>query len=292
MDTNILQTYVHIVEEGSFAAAARRMGISRSQASKYISDLESDLGTRLLTRSTRSVRVTELGQRYYQRVSDILRDLRCANEDIRQSSARVAGPLRIGGPSVYMLTSFQPVVARFMEEYPEVQLDLVLNENRTDPRQDGLDAAIVGGRLQDSTLFAKPLHAVQALMVASPAYLAEAGTPATPEALSEHRCLHHRLISDTTSWPLLHGEGVVYHRVNAVLQANSWDLLRAATLDGSGIAVLPRAIVEEDLRSGRLVPVLVQHPIEDVMIHLVYPDSRKATAALRAFIDHVSRHRF
>lgn len=292
MDTNILQTYVHVVEEGSFAAAARRMGISRSQASKYIADLEADLGTRLLQRSTRSLRMTDLGQRYYDRVRRILEDLRCANEDIREASSKVAGRLRIGVPKIYMMSTLQPVVSDFMLEFPEVTLDLVLTEGRSDLHQDGLDAAIMGGRLPDSTLFARRLHTVSAMMVASPAYLAEAGAPAVPEDLAERRCLHHSLISETTVWPLMRKGEVTWQRVNAVLQANNWEMLRAAALSGQGISVLPESLIAEDLAAGRLVQVLADHPIQDVVIQLVYADARHATAALKAFIDFLTRRKF
>lgn len=292
MDTNILQTYVHVVEEGSFAAAARRMGISRSQASKYIADLEADLGTRLLQRSTRSLRMTDLGQRYYDRVRRILEDLRCANEDIREASSKVAGRLRIGVPKIYMMSTLQPVVSDFMLEFPEVTLDLVLTEGRSDLHQDGLDAAIMGGRLPDSTLFARRLHTVSAMMVASPAYLAEAGAPAAPEDLAERRCLHHSLISETTVWPLMRKGEVTWQRVNAVLQANNWEMLRAAALSGQGISVLPESLIAEDLAAGRLVQVLADYPIQDVVIQLVYADARHATAALKAFIDFLTRRKF
>lgn len=292
MDTNILQTYVHVVEEGSFAAAARRMGISRSQASKYIADLEADLGTRLLQRSTRSLRMTDLGQRYYDRVRRILEDLRCANEDIREASSKVAGRLRIGVPKIYMMSTLQPVVSDFMLEFPEVTLDLVLTEGRSDLHQDGLDAAIMGGRLPDSTLFARRLHTVSAMMVASPAYLAEAGAPAVPEDLAERRCLHHSLISETTVWPLMRKGEVTWQRVNAVLQANNWEMLRAAALSGQGISVLPESLIAEDLAAGRLVQVLADYPIQDVVIQLVYADARHATAALKAFIDFLTRRKF
>ncbi|WP_158617228.1 LysR family transcriptional regulator [Falsigemmobacter faecalis] len=292
METNILQTYVHVVEEGSFAAAARRMGISRSQASKYIADLEQDLGARLLQRSTRSLRMTDLGQRYYDRVRPILDDLRCANEDIREASSKVAGRLRIGVPKIYMMTTLQPVLADFMEEFPDVTLDLVLTEGRSDLHQDGLDAAIVGGRLPDSTLFARRLHTVSAMMVAAPSYLAEAGFPAAPEDLAEMRCLHHTLISESGVWPLLRSGEVIWQRVNAVLQANNWEMLQTAAVSGQGITVLPVSLIADDLASGRLVQVLADHPIEDVVIQLVYADARHATAALKAFLDFMTQRKF
>jgi len=292
LETNILQTYVHVVEEGSFAAAARRMGISRSQASKHIADLEYDLGTRLLQRSTRSLRMTDLGQRYYDRVRRILDDLRCANEDIREASSKIAGRLRIGVPKIYLMSTLQPVMSAFMLEYPDVTLDLVLTEGRSDLHQEGLDAAIVGGRLPDSTLFARKLHTVSAMMVAAPSYLAEAGSPKVPEDLTEMRCLHHTLISETTVWPMQRGGEVIWQRVNAVLQANNWEMLQAAAVSGQGISVLPESLIAEDLAAGRLVQVLADYPIEDVVIQLVYADARHATAALKAFIDFMTQRKF
>jgi DNA-binding transcriptional LysR family regulator len=186
----------------------------------------------------------------------------------------------------------QPVLSAFMEEFPDVTLDLVLTEGRSDLHHDGLDAAIVGGPLPDSTLFARRLHTVSAMMVASPAYLAEAGVPRAPEDLSEMRCLHHTLISESPVWPLLREGEVVWQRVNAVLQANNWEMLQAAALSGQGITVLPVSLIAEDLAAGRLVQVLGHHPIEDVVIQLVYADARHATAALKAFIDFLTQRKF
>ena len=285
MDTAVLQTYVHIVDEGSFAAAARRMGISKSLSSKYISDLEASLGARLLTRSTRSVRPTEVGIDYYRQVKEVLTRLEVANETVRQVSQHPSGRLRIASPISYTLKVLQPQMMNFVETYPDVQLDLVLNDSTNDLVGDGFDAVIRVGELEDSSLYARKLHAVKVLTVASPSYLEIFGTPEKPADLVNHRSLYYTNIKGAETWPFRHNDEIIYQKIYPFFSSNNGEMIRAAALDGKGIAMGVDFLVDEDLQSGRLVQVLPEFSLPDLPVHLIYPSTRNMTAALRAFMD-------
>jgi len=285
MDTSVLQTYVHIVEEGSFAAAARRMGISKSLSSKYVSDLEASLGVRLLTRTTRSVRPTAPGTEYYNRVKHILASLNEANEQIRSLSSVPKGPLRIGSPTSYTISVLQPHVMRFMEEFPDVQLDIVLEDRVSDFVGDGLDAVIRIGPLVDSSMIARHLHDACLFAVAAPGYLERFGTPLLPSELADHHCLHFSSLKGNGTWPFYDGTEIFHQKIKPVLSSNNTDLIRSAAVDGRGIALLPDHAVGAELEAGALVRILRPHALPRIPVHLLYPTRQNMSAALRAFVD-------
>lgn len=285
MDTQTLQTYVHIVEEGSFAAAARRMGIAKSMASKYVSDLEASLGARLLTRSTRSVKPTAVGIEYYTKVKAILDQLEVANETVRSAAMHPAGSLRIASPVSYTLKTLAPCLMRFAEAFPQVQVEMVLDDRAADLIGEGYDAAIRVGELQDSGLVVRRLNAARVDVVASPAYLEAHGVPQKPEDLTAHRCLYYTNMRGSRTWPFQQGAEVIYQRINPTFFANNGDLIRMAALAGHGIALMPDFLVQEDLASGALVPLLTDFRLPDLPVSIVYPSRRNMSAALRAFLD-------
>ncbi len=289
MDTAVLRTYVHIIDEGSFAGAARRMGISRSLVSKYVSDLEARLGAQLLTRSTRSLRPTGLGQTYYEQVREILRNLDEAEDSVRQGAGRVAGRLRVGAPVSFTLQVLNPHVMRFMEENPEVRLDLSLDDGCVDPVAAGVDATIRVGLLEDSALRARQLCMVDTVLVASPAYLAEHGTPLLPADLQDHRCLYYTNSRSSGTWPFRHGEEVIHQKVTPAFSSNNGDMIRKAALDGQGIALTVGFQVADDLKAGRLVPLLTGYGLPELPVSVIWPSSRNMSAALRAFVDFLSQ---
>lgn len=288
MDTAILRTFVHIVDEGSFAAAARRMGISKSLCSKYISDLEQTLGTRLLTRSTRSVKPTAVGLEYSVQVREILAQLDAANEAVRAISAHPAGPLKIGSPISYTLKVFQPHILRFMEEYPDIQIEAVLDDGRADLIAEGFDAVIRVGGLEDSGLYARHLHDARILLVASPGYLAEFGVPQSPADLVAHRCLHYTNLRTATTWPFRRGNEIIHQKVQPSFQTNNAELIRVAALDGKGLAMLPAFMIEDEVERGLLVPIMCDYGLPDVPVNVLYPSRKHMTAAMRTFLDYAA----
>lgn len=291
MELSILRAFIHVYEGRSFSEAARSLGLSRSMVSKHISTLEASLGARLLTRSTRAVRPTDLGTRYYLRVKPLLEELAHAEEEIRSIASRPRGKLRIGAPVWYMLRFLSPYVMQFMEAYPDIELDLMLDEGASDPVAKGLDAVIQMGALADSSLHARRIHSVRACVVASPRYLAEAGTPLIPSDLLNHRCLHHSSMPGAETWPFSHGDEIIYQKVRVAFSANNGEMLRAAALDGLGVAVAIWLGVEEDIAAGRLVQLLPEFTLPDLPVHLVHPGKRHATGALLAFMEFLTQQR-
>ncbi|MFN3525300.1 MAG: LysR substrate-binding domain-containing protein [Paracoccus sp. (in: a-proteobacteria)] len=289
MDIKVLRIFAAIVEEGSFAAAARRVGISKSMCSKMIADLEVDLGTRLFTRTTRAVTPTAAGVGFHAAVSDVLLRLDAATEAVRSAALRPSGPLKLGAPVQYALKVFQPHLIRFMEEYPDIQLDLVLDDSRSDLTRDGFDAVIRIGRLEDSSLHARHLQDACILLVASPDYIARHGQPTNPGELRDHQCLHYTNLPGSGTWPLRQGNEVIYQKVTPIFSSNNGELLRAMAVSGKGIALAPKFQVAEDLALGRLVPVMTDHALPGVPVHIVYSSRKLVTAALAALLDFVSR---
>ncbi|MGZ3218094.1 LysR family transcriptional regulator (plasmid) [Paracoccus sp. T5] len=289
MDIKALRSFAAIMEEGSFAAAARRIGVSKSMCSKMIADLEADLGTRLLTRTTRAVTPTAAGQSFYAEISDILARLDAATEGVRAASKRPSGPLKLGAPVQYALRVFQPHLMRFMEEYPDIQLDVVLDDSRADLTRDGFDAVIRVGSLEDSALLARRLHDARIMLVASPGYVAQHGSPARPSELRNHLCLHYTNLRGPGTWPLRQGDEVVYQKITPAFSSNNGELLRGLAVGGKGIALTPEFQVAEDLAQGRLVPVMADYALPRVPVHVVYSSRKLVTAALAAFLDFVGR---
>lgn len=286
MDTAVLQTFAYIIEEGSFAAAARRMGISKSMCSKYINDLEASLGARLLTRTTRSVKPTPLGIEYHAKVLRILDLLREANEQVKTVMAKAAGPLKIGFPASYAVNALQPKLLHFMESFPEIQLEAILDDNCTDLVAESYDAVIRIGELTDTSMIVRKLHSIPTYVVASPEYLAQHGTPQRPSDLVQHRALHYTNMRGSGTWAFRLGREVMHQKIHPAFASNNGEVIRAAALAGQGVAYQPEFLVKDDLASGRLVHILAEYQMPDLPLSLVYPSRRNPSAALRAFLDY------
>ncbi|MDB6177644.1 LysR family transcriptional regulator [Paracoccus sp. Z330] len=285
METTILRTFIAIIDEGSFSAAARRMGISRSICSKYITDLEHDLGARLLTRTTRSVSPTAVGLEYSQRVREALRMMDAANEGVRAASGHPSGALKIGAPVGYTLKVLQPHILRFTQEYPEIQLEFVLDDGFSDLVSDSFDAVIRIGNLEDSTLHARKLDEAEILLVASPDYVAAKGAPQEPADLLQHDCLHYTNLRGTGTWPLRRSGQVIFQRVQPVFAANNSEMLHQMALSGRGVTLMPKFAVAGDLEAGKLIPLMSDYRLPGIPIHLVYATGKLMTAAMRTFME-------
>lgn len=285
MDITVLRTFISILDEGSFAAAARRMGISRSLCSKYISDLEADLGARLLSRTTRALRPTAIGLEYSRQIREVLRQLDGANEMVRDASAHPAGALKIGAPASYIHKLFQPHLMRFMDNHPDIRLEMVLDDGVTDLIGGGYDAVIRIGFLEDSTLHARKLHEAGILLVASPGYVERHGEPVAPSDLTRHSCLHYTNLRGPGTWPLRCGKEVFYQKVQPVFSTNDTELLHSLAVGGKGVALLPHFTIADDLEAGRLLPLMTNFALPDIPVNLVYPTGKLMTGAMRSFLD-------
>ena len=291
MDITVLRTFLAIIDEGSFAAAARRMGISRSMCSKNIADLEQELGARLLVRTTRAVHTTPIGQVYADQLRDALARLDAANENVRAIAEKPTGMLKIGAPIAYTMKILQPHLLRFMEQYPDIQMQLQLDDGTSDVIGQGFDAVIRIGLLQDSSLIGRRIHHADLKIVASPGYVKEHGAPKSPEDLQQHKCLHYTILRRPDTWPLQRDGQTIYQKVVPVFSSNNSEMLLSMAANGKGIALLPDFLAKEELKSGTIVPLLSEFAVPGVPVSILYPPGKLLTAAMRTFLDFMARLR-
>lgn len=281
-----LETFVRVVDRGGFSAAAQDLRISRAMVSRHVQELEARLGARLLHRTTRRVSLTEAGQVYYDRSAHLLADLASADSEVGELHTRPRGLLRINGPVVFGAMHLSAAVADYMAAFPEVKIELTLNDRTVDLVEEGFDLAIRIGRLADSSLIARRLAPCRLVIVASPDYLARRGTPQEPGDLTKHDCIRYMYGEGGDVWHFQGPDGKLAVRVQGQLRTNNGDAMRIAASRGMGIAVIPSFIVSEELGNGVLVPLLKGWgAAEEIALHAVYPPGRNPSAKLRSFID-------
>lgn len=280
-----LTTFVQVVEMGGFSAAARRLGLSPTVASAHIQALESDLGARLLQRTTRKVSLTEAGQAYYDRASRILAELEEADRaaGALQSEPRGRLKLHVGTHIVRFVT---PILVDYMTRYPALQVELAMGERMVDLIEEGFDLAIRATVPADSSLVVRQLSAWRHVPCAAPSYLDEQGTPRTPADLARHNCLRYAFYPYGDEWRFAGPDGPPANvRVKGTLRTNSAEALRIAAIAGIGIFLAPSFLVGEDLAAGRLVPLLDDYKPVAFAINAIYPTRHQVTAKLRTFLD-------
>jgi DNA-binding transcriptional LysR family regulator len=287
MDLNDVAVFVQVVRCGSFVEASRRQGVPPNTLSRRIQLLESQLGTRLLQRSTRKLSLTSAGESFYDRCSGAVDGLADAGHDLMLGSQEPAGQVRVAAPANFF--DFFPMewLAEFLAVHPRVSVDFVLSDARADLIADRIDVAIRGGVLEDSSFFArKVLDAGTDCLVASPAYMATRGEPGNLRDLTDHDCLVFSHPSGRATWRLAGPDGSDTEvQVAGRFSGNTVQALRKATLAGLGISLLPSTMTRRDLRAGLLVPVLPQFHRQGHGVNLVYPSRRHLSLAVSAFID-------
>lgn len=281
-----IQAFVSVVESGSFTAAADRLDTDKSAISRRVSSLEEHLGVQLMRRTTRSLNLTDSGRSFYERAARILADLEEAESAVAQEHGELSGRLRVALPLSFGVLHMGPPIDAFGQRHPRVEFDLDLNDRQVDLLQENIDVAVRIGELSDSSLIAKRLFRARIVVCASPGYLAENGTPATPDELRDHRCLVYSNLRDPGHWPWLDADGVVQRaRVNVAMQANNGNLLSIAASDGLGIVMQPAFIAHAAIKAGDLVPILGEYAWPEPTAYAVYPPARHLSHRVRAFID-------
>lgn len=281
-----MSAFVRVVETRTFTAAAERLGWSKSVVSRRLSDLEQRLGVRLLNRSTRRLSLTEAGQAYYDRCVRILADIEETEDAVASLHTEPRGLLRVNAPMTFGTLHLAPAIAAFMERFPEVDVELVLNDRFVDLIDEGYDLALRIGTLQDSALVARKLAPCRHVVCAAPSYLARQGTPGVPTDLTQHQCLLYTNSASPDLWRFLGRDGTEMSvRVKGRLRVNNGDVLRDSAIAGLGIALLPSFIVADALAEHRLQAVLCGHRLRDMTLHAVFPHNRYLSTKVRAFID-------
>jgi DNA-binding transcriptional LysR family regulator len=280
-----LAVFAAVAETQGFSAAARRLGVSKAMVSVAVARLEARLGVRLLQRTTRRLSLTEAGAATLPHAQRSLLAAQDAEEAARQSSVSPRGVLKINAPMSFGLLHVVPALGAFALEYPEVRVDLVLDDRVLDLVDGGFDLAIRIGDLPDSTLIAQRVGRSRSVIVAHPDYLARARAPATPADLGEHAALIYSLSPTGSRWTLTRAERRETIVVSGPLSANSSLALRQALLQGLGLARIPSFVVGEDLAEGRLVRVLPEWELPDLGIFAVTTARDYLPRKTRAFID-------
>jgi DNA-binding transcriptional LysR family regulator len=281
-----IRAFTRVVQAGGFAAAARAMGTSRSVVNKYVIALENDLGAQLLRRSTRRVTPTDTGLAFYDRCVQILAEFDDAVAAVAELQDAPAGNLRVNAPMSFGVAHLGAVVGDYLATYPNVHVELVLNDRFVDSIEEGFDLTV---RVADpdvlTSLITKEIAPVKRVLCASPAYLAHAGEPVEPNDLTNHRCLHYGYLASGSQWRLRgpHGDELV--AINCVMWSNNGDVLKQAALKDQGIALLPTFMVGDALQTGALRTVLVDRAPADLTLFALYPRHRHLSTKVRLFVD-------
>jgi DNA-binding transcriptional LysR family regulator len=279
-----IAVFVRVVERGSFTLAAGDLALSRAVVSKYLSRLEDRLGARLLHRTTRRLSLTEAGAALFEASRGALERIEEAEAAVAQFQSKPRGRLRVSAPMSFGILHLGPAMADFARAYPEITLDVRLDDRFVNLVEDGFDVAVRIGALTDSSLVARKVATTRAVACASPGYLAEHGEPESPEDLASHNCLVYSYLADVWRFTAPDGREIPV-AVKGSLRINNGIVLAEAAVAGHGILVTPSFYVAPLLRSGRLKQVLARYKVKEIGIHAVYPQRGHVPPKVRAFVD-------
>lgn len=280
-----IQAFTQVVASGGFAAAAREMGLSRSSVNKLVIALENELGVQLLHRSTRVVTPTETGLAFYERCLEILASLAEAERSITQLHEEPRGKLRVNAPMTFGTMHLAPALSDFLRQYPELQVQLTLNDRFIDPIEEGFDVTLRIAKPQaNASLIMHPLASAQRVLCASPTYLEARGIPTRISELRHHSCLHYGQFAVANQWTFTGADGEHTVSVNGVLCSNNGEVLRDAAVCGLGITLLPRFIVELELEQSSLQIVLPEYQPPELSIYVIYPVNRHLSTKIRLLV--------
>jgi DNA-binding transcriptional LysR family regulator len=285
-DNFSLRLYMRVARLGSFSAAARECGLSQSQASRIVADLEAELGVRLLSRTTRSVVPTETGSEFLARIEPILAALDEAEYSVREGGD-LRGQLRMSMPTSFGIRDVIPRLVSFAERHPNLHIQLQLGDRRQDLIKDAVDVAIRLGRLQDSTATAKLIATIPRVVVASPDYLARHGVPETPEALVQHRIVGGTAAAVPTAWRFQRDGQESAIKLEPHFSTDENEGAVAAAAAGFGITSTSGWACRRELEDGALVRLLPDWALAGIPVHAYFPMGKATRAAARAAIDHL-----
>ncbi|WP_296240022.1 MULTISPECIES: LysR family transcriptional regulator [unclassified Psychrobacter] len=280
--------FVRIVEAGSITKAAEQLNIAKSAVSRRLKELETRLGSQLISRTTRQSNLTQAGEQYYQKVHHILSEVDALNEETSGTPTRIEGTLKMTAPLSFGLMHLNDVIDEYANQHPELKFELDFSDRHTDLIEEGFELAIRIRELQDSSYQAKRLALIRYALCASPEYLERMGTPKTFDDLTEHEFLQYGM-SKSSAIELIDKQGKNHQvAVNGKIKANNGDFLREMAVKGHGIAFLPTFITYKALISGELVPILQQYQLPTLNAYAVYPKNRFLSQRCRYLIDFIA----
>lgn len=279
--------FVKSADLGSFAAVAAALEMSPQMVAKHIASLESQLGTKLLNRTTRRQHLTDVGRAYYERCKRVLSEVEAADSLALDMHTQPKGVLRVSAPTTFGAFTMPAFVTQFLAQYPEMQVELSLDDRYVDPLEEGIEVMIRIGDLVDSSLIARELAPYRFIACASPHYLAQRGIPSTPEELIGHDCLSYSYSSPSPScrWHFTRDGRKQEVHIDGRFRSNNWNALLHAATSGFGITLGPEIILANEVKAGRLVQILPEYEGPTRPMHAVYPPTRQPTAKLRSFVD-------
>ncbi len=281
-----MNMFVRVVETGSFSAVAKELSSTQPTVSKNIAELESWLGAKLLNRSTRSLRLTETGADYYERCVAILQDVEDAEQNVGLLQTQPKGLVRVSAAAAFGRLHVVPRLAGFYERYPDIKVDIRLNDRIVDLVEEGIDIAFRIGNLRDSNLIARKLCMSPTVTVATPQYLKRSGVPKHPRDLRDHNYLIYTDLGSRDQ-TVFKDQGEPFHvRIEGDLLSNSSEVMRSALMSGLGIAKAPSWLVGDAVADGRLVEVLPEYQPGPSNIYAVYSPGRHLPSKIRCFIDY------
>jgi len=280
-----IPVFVAVVESGGFSAASRTLGVSKSAVSKRINQLENHLGVLLLHRTTRRLSLTEAGERYYEHAAQALSAAGKAENAVTELQGEPQGKLKISSPMSFGRLHVAPLIPKFMQRYPKLQIDLVMDDRNIDLVAGGIDVAIRSGDMPDSTLIARKLAPLRQVLCASPIYIDRYGMPVTPSELRERNCILFSYSGDANQWTLSKGDQSEAVLVSGSYRVNNSEALLEALREGVGIGRLPTFVAGPDLKAGNLVRILESYHIPDHSFYAVFPERQYLPAKVRAFLD-------
>ncbi|PBB99130.1 LysR family transcriptional regulator [Mesorhizobium sp. WSM3862] len=287
MDTlTRMRAFIDVVEAEGFSAAARKIGRSKALLSKYVRELEDELGALLLNRTTRQFSLTEAGHTYYQRASEIVREVDSLADAVRESSGDVRGRIKLSAARTFADAPIGQSLIDFAKQHPDIVLDIHLDDRFVDLVEEGFDVAVRISRLENSSLIARRLGPFSIKLCASPDLLAKHGTPSRPQDLSNMPCIVDTNGRSLANWRFKgDGEDSVSVTVSGPIEVNSPMAARAAAVSGLGFTILPDFIAAPEVASGKLVTVLDDRILSGSGIFAVYPHRRYLPAKVRVFVD-------
>lgn len=300
---NTLPIFVTLVEAGSFSKAGEQLNCSKSAVSKRISQLEDELGVRLFNRTTRSLTLTQAGEEYYDYASQAFSLAKEAEYAVSRLQAKPKGKLKISVPMTFGRLHVAPLIPRFMDKYPDIQIEMIMDDKRQDFIKQGFDIGIRIGELEDSSLIATKLADCYSYICASPSYLKKHGRPLKPDDLMTHNCLYYSYFRAGQDWrfhkktdkqikPNSHYNSSAFIKVPAKgnYRVNNSDALHYAALEGLGIVNMPSFIVGQDIKEQTLEVILSDYPQPLHGIYAIFPERKHLAKKVRVFIDFLQAH--
>jgi len=280
-----IPVFVTVVESGGFSPAAKLLGISKSAVSKRVTQLEEQMGVKLLHRTTRKLSLTEAGEHFFQHARIAHQAAKDAQDAVAQLQGEPQGRLRINTPMSFGRLHIAPLIPEFLKRYPKISIEMVMDDKVADLIGEGFDIAIRGGDLPDSSLIARKLAPLRNVLCASPEYIEKHGRPVELSQLADHNCLIFTYSKDIKEWLFIKDGQTQSVEVTGNYNVNNSEALREALLQGVGIGRLPTFVAGPDIKSGELVSLFEEYQMPDKTIYAVFPERQYLPSKVRAFID-------